>query len=530
MTDVFVEALREAVDGLPAAIRQNRRDPTHYSANPVDWADERAEQFMWSKQREIMLSVQTNSRTAVRTCHNVGKTFTAAAVAAWWIDAHPPGEAFVLTSAPTGVQVKTLLWREIGRLHRRAGLPGRVNMTEWFLGPEIVAYGRKSSDYDDNAFQGVHALRVLVIFDEACGIADTLWVAAESIASNRHSRILAIGNPDSWDTQFARICGAEGQHTEWNVIGVGYQDTPAWTGEEVPPILLDYLISPEWVAAREREWGRESALFQSKCLGQFPDKELDVWSVIPYGFISKCRTLDRDEPSPDMAEELVQAGIDVGGGGDSTVVAERIGNRAGRVLEFKNPDPMATVGQIALALSEWGVKRAKVDVGGIGWGIFGRLRELQGQTHDAEIVPINFGARASNPNRFLNKRAELWWNGRELARKLAWDLNDVSDSMVSQLIAPRYEILDSGGKIKIEKKEDVIERLGRSPDEADALLLAFFDGAGTGTVDLSAIETFARAGSAGTIMQGKPAHFGSGASPFGNAGGRPGVGGFGSGR
>lgn len=488
------------------------------------WAQERGQTFLWSKQREIIEAVRDNRRVAVHSCHTSGKTRLAATIAGWWLDVHEPGEAFVLSSAPTGVQVKALLWREIGRLHRKAGLPGRVNLTEWYIDNELVAFGRKPSEYNESAFQGVHALQTLVIFDESCGIPTTLWTAAESIASNRNGHILAIGNPDSNDGDFAKVC-APG--SGWDVHRIGYSDTPNFTGEDVPDELRALLISPEWVEERLRDWG-DTALYQSKVEGRFPDRETEMWSAIPYGLVSRCR-IPSQRPAQDR-EDTVEAGVDVGAGGDSTVVFERVGEVAGRWHEFKDPDPMATVGRIALTLKEWGVTKVKIDVTGIGWGIYGRLRELSsvynpgGETsHDAEIVGVNFGAAATQKKRFKNKRAELWWAGRERSRLGTWDLSNISDEVVAQLTAPRYEILDSLGKIKIEPKDEVIKRIGRSPDLADALLLAFFDGAEAlwqAPADTGALNVFANANlrAAASVAARPGLGLGSlGSSPFGSS-------------
>src|SRR5690554_6242439 len=187
-----------------------------YAANPVQWVTDKAGDFLWSKQRDIMEAVRDYPRVAVRSCHSTGKTATAGRVAAWWIDAHPPGEAFVLTTTPTGPQVKALLWREINRLHAKAGLAGYTNLTEWYVeangNSELVAFGRKPSEYSEAAFQGFHAKYVLVIMDEASGVPSTLWNAAESVASNRNSRILAIGNPDLTSGEFYDACRSE-EHT-----------------------------------------------------------------------------------------------------------------------------------------------------------------------------------------------------------------------------------------------------------------------------------------------------------------------------
>ena len=90
---------------------------------------------------------------------------------------------------------------------------------------------------------------------------------------------------------------------------------------------------------------------------------------------------------------------------------------------------------------------------------------------------MNFGERPSpgNEKKFLNRRAEIYWSvGRELSRLEQWDLTNVDDDVVHELTASRYEIMNSYGKIKIEPKKQVIERLRVSPDRAEALLLAFY--------------------------------------------------------
>jgi len=90
------------------------------------------------------------------------------------------------------------------------------------------------------------------------------------------------------------------------------------------------------------------------------------------------------------------------------------------------------------------------------------------------IESVKFSDRSNFPKRFVNIRAEAWWHGRELSRDKAWSLANLDDDAIAELTMPRY--LEKNGRILVEPKEDVKERLGRSPDIADALLLAFFDG------------------------------------------------------
>jgi hypothetical protein len=175
-----------------------------YGADPVRWVRERLKQVAWSKQREILAAIRDHRKTAVRSCHGVGKSHIAAVAVAHWLDTHPPGEAFVVTTAPTAAQVRAILWRYIRRNHKRGGLPGRVNQTEWFIDDEIVAYGRKPADQDESAFQGIHARFVLVVIDEACGVPEQLWIAADALATNVDCRILARAGTSSGSARSTR--------------------------------------------------------------------------------------------------------------------------------------------------------------------------------------------------------------------------------------------------------------------------------------------------------------------------------------
>jgi hypothetical protein len=300
------------------------------------------------------------------------------------------------------------------------------------------------------------------------------------LAANEYSRTLAIGNPDDPHSEFARVCKPD---SGWNVIHIGTDDTPNFTGEPVSRSLAEMLPSRAWKEDRKKAWGEDSAIYISKVLGLFPTED-SPFTTVPYGWAVQCRYLELPEDPND-----VQAGIDVGAGGDRTVIYERRGPVAGRVESFRDNDPMRTIGRLVEKINDWGITKVKVDVIGIGWSLFGRLRELSSKhnaagasrketTHAAEVVAVNFASAPAqrHAKRFLNKRAEVWWEvGRERTRLRSWDLSRVEDDVLAELTMPRYEIIDSQGRIKIEPKDQVKSRLGRSPDLADALLLAFYD-------------------------------------------------------
>jgi len=174
----------------------------------------------------------------------------------------------------------------------------------------------------------------------------------------------------------------------------------------------------------------------------------------------------------------VELGVDVGGGGDLTVIRERRGIQAGREWVSRSDRPETLAPLVIHAINETGATTVKVDSIGIGWGLVGELRNARARgEHKANIVGVNVAEKAAAPERFVNKRAEIWWTvGRQLSSDRGWDLAamDNGDQTVAELCEPLWE-LDPAGRIKIESKDDIRERTGgRSPDHADALLLAHY--------------------------------------------------------
>lgn len=460
------ERLRDGVDRYQAAERQAR-----WAGDPATWVRERTGGYVWSKQDQILSSIQAHRKTAVRSCHDVGKSHIAATAVGHWLDTHPPGSAFVVSTAPTFSQVRAILWRYIRRMHSSAKLPGRVNQTEWLIGDELVGFGRKPADHDASGFQGIHDQFVLVVLDEACGIPEQLWVAADALTTNVDCRMLAIGNPDNPASHFRKVCQPG---SGWNVIGISAFESPNFTDEECPPDVARLLVSREWVEEKRQEWGEDNPLYRSKVLGEFsPDSP---FQVVRQSDIAACR-IDLETPYAETELTPVELGVDVGGGGDETVIRERRGRLAGREWREHTDRPEVIAPLILKAIRESGATRVKVDSIGIGFGVIGELRNMRARgLHDAEIVAVNVAEAASQPTKYINLRAELWWEvGRLGAEQRTWDLSrmDNADQTVAQLLEPIWDI-DPKGRIRIEPKDDIRKRLGRSPDNADALLLAFY--------------------------------------------------------
>lgn len=447
-----------------------------YVDDPVGWVQERLGEHVWSKQAEIMRSVRDNRRTAVPSCHSAGKSFVAARIAAWWIETHPPGEAFVVTSAPTGPQVKAILWKEIGRAHAHGGLVGRTNQTEWWLKPphskeELVAYGRKPADYDEAAFQGIHARYVLVILDEACGMPTNLFDAGDTLISNENSRMLAIGNPDDPVTEFADVCKPG---SGWGVIPISVFDTPNFTGEEVPGHISELLVSPLWQEEKLKKWGEDNPMYIAKVLGQFPERT--AGGLISIKWIKEAQERELPPTRP------VELGVDVGGGIDHNVIACRRGPVVRVISRDHDPDTMHSLGRVMEAIRETKATDAKVDAVGIGAGMCDRANEIakdkaetaQIRARASTITPVKVGMAAVESEDYRNLRAEGYWNLRERFREGNIDIDADDEDLVAQLVDLR-SVPNSTGRLQIESKEQMRKRGKASPDEADAVMLAFLD-------------------------------------------------------
>jgi hypothetical protein len=431
-----------------------------YRADPVIWITERLGEWLWSAQCEIARAVRDHRRVAVRSAQDVGKSRIASRLACWWIDTHLVGEAFVVTTAPSFKQVQAVLWREMRGAHRVGKLSGVMTETEWKIDGQLVAFGRKPADYDPDAFQGIHALYVLVILDEACGVDEALWNAAETLTANEGSRILAIGNPDDPASHFARVCHPG---SGWHQIRIDGYRSPNFTEEPVPEELRALLLSPTWIEERRRSWGEDSPLFISKVRGEFPEEADDA--LIPLSWIRAAQArYEESSECPVVAEVL---GVDVARyGSDETVIIARAGELAWIAGRYRKQDTMATTGRVVRALADLGAEEAAVDVVGIGAGVVDRLEEQR-----LPVIGLNAGSAPRDPERFTNARAEWYWGLRDRFERGEIAI-EPDDELAAQLARVRYTF-DSRGRIQIESKQDARSRGVASPDIADALMLAF---------------------------------------------------------
>lgn len=458
---------------LPASVRSRAAKamfppPDPYVNDPYGWVTRKCRQWLWSKQRKIMESVRDHRYTAVPSCHGPGKSFTASAVAAWWMDIHPPGTAFVITTAPTDSQVKGILWKEIRRRHKEAEMPGRITLeAHWYQAyggvEELVGMGRKPQDYNAEAFQGIHAKYVLIIVDEACGVSKALFDALETLMTNDYARMLAIGNPDDPASHFETICRPG---SGYNVIRISAYDTPNFTGEFVPKDVAEVLVTPLWVKERQTKWGVTSPLFISKVLAKFPEIATDT--LITPSMIRNAQ--EKSIPGLGMGSY----GWDIARmGGDETVGYRNRDGQIRRIYAKHMQTTDVTANAIHMFLNSHGANYvpAYLDVIGLGAGVFDELR-----ARNLNVIPVNVAEPAFDDTRFANKRAEYYWHFREMFEKQLVDIDVEDEDLAAQLGSIKWNLTRKKAQIYLESKDDMRRRGLPSPDRADGAMLSAIPG------------------------------------------------------
>ena len=126
---------------------------------------------------------------------------------------------------------------------------------------------------------------------------------------------------------------------------------------------------------------------------------------------------------------------------------------------------MEIVGRAVLFAQRHGIKAFAVDEIGVGSGVVDRLKELGHQ-----VIGVNSSERASDPEKFYNTRAEIYGKGAELFQDNKVSILKDDIELQEQLSWAKYKVIKSNGQIQIEAKDDIKERYGRSPDNADAFL------------------------------------------------------------
>lgn len=473
-----------ATEAIEAQRRQIEERKRRLAADPVYFSRKCLGFTPWSVvdgcdgfgQVDVMRAVAEFDYVAVRSGHKIGKSRLAAALAIWWGVTRP--SAHVIMTAPTFDQVENPLWSELRDLYENSPVkladtsPALDPGTGWRLGGKRIIRGRTTAAGKPEAMAGKSGHQLFFIVDEASGYPEPLFRALFGNLAGG-GKILLLSNPTQTSGTFYNAFH-ERAHL-WRTLHVRSTDTPNFHGGRVPGIA-----TPEWLARQVEDWGEGSEAYLVRALGEFPSASSDA--VIALALVEAAKKRAAKDAFANATERL-NFGVDVGRGGDDTVIQPRRGYILGPLDAFngsQSEDGPTVAGRVMMRVRDHrkpGAKPerpvVKVDTIGYGASAFDALKPFSvGANAEIELVGVNSSTKSDDESRYHNLRSQLHFAVRDWLK----DGGALPDDgkLCGELVAAKWKP-DPRGRCLVEPKDEIKKRLGRSPDRADALSLAVYD-------------------------------------------------------
>ena len=430
----------------------------------------------------------------IETGNQTGKDYWIGGIVPWWL--YTRKDSLVIVTGPGQSLLGSVTWKEIRRAITNAPLlqlirPSTVSTGvktsphTVTLGPGWQALGYSTTTIERTS--GQHAAQLLVIVEEASGLDKEMWDAIESLG---YTKLVAIGNPLKAEGGFVELCD---QALSDKIRGVPqieatcYHNLPSTasphaTWDKSPVGLADRT----WIDACERKYGRDSLWYRCHVSAIRPSlvneqliSEMDLDRCVTretQDLVAKIRQNDKSK----AGRSRLACDVGEGCGNARTVVFVRddLGILDIHSSRYTNPSDAAEV--ICRLAAKWGVKDADISFDGAGQT--GKRLGNALEKHGYPRIKPYFGSN-SGGTRCTNLRTAC---ALAFARRLdsdhypgigkAWlpfAIKPGSDweSIQEELLGLRYHL--EGDQSALENKEDFMDRLGRSPDFADALTQTF---------------------------------------------------------
>jgi hypothetical protein len=461
-----------AADLLDPPSLRKRLKPYEY-----DWVAAAHDFFVWPEdeslkeyQEEILAAIPVYKKVCVRSIRGAGKTGTMAMATLIFALTRDGDDWKIPQTASKFKQLTHYLWPEIRKWTRRikwdvvgrAPFDNRWELQKYGLHLSTGSAFPLASD-DPDGMEGGHASRFFAEIDEGKAVAPPVFDSIEGMLSNANNGrneayVLCASTPGEPSGRFYDIQSRKPGYEDWHVIRITLER-----------VLAAGMVTNEWVEQRARQWGRSSAMFQNQVLGEFAKDAID--GLIPLQWVEAAQ--DRWEGYPyENRTRLSVVGIDVARSGqDKTVFAKRYGQYIAQ-LKAEHIASTTEVAGIGKELLRGTDAYASVDVIGIGAGVVDTLRDNGVDTEAFNASKSSTGTDFNGLLEFANRRAEAWWALRDaLDPKNGFELAlPPDDELLGDLTSPRYRRLPTG-KIRVEEKDEVKKRLGRSPDRGDAVVM-----------------------------------------------------------
>lgn len=436
---------------------------------PMIWATDLLDVKMDLWQEEVVESYRTQQRIGVVANKGPGKTWLESLLTHHFFSTYYLPKIACLSISEA--HLKSNLWAELLKMRMKSkvlelsmtGGATRIAMIghEGYCFIDARSFPKSADETQmSSTLAGLHADNVMFVLDESGRIPDSIFATADNALSTGDSdtkcaKILAVGNPDEPKGVLYRA--SKGRSLQkWAIHRV--------TGDPDDP-KRSPRVSVTWAREQIQAYGRDNPWVLVNVFGEYPPTASE--SLLSEEEIDK--SMKRDISEKQVANSQHRLGVDVARGGiDNSAMARRRGLKAYPLeLMASNILGPEMAGKIAFMQQDLLVERVFVDnTGGYGSSVIDSLALFP----NMDVTPVVYNTKAQD-ERYYNKRTENWIRMRDWVKKGGQLPND--PMLAEELMMPK--VYFHAGKMRLEEKEQIKVRLGRSPDRADALSQTFND-------------------------------------------------------
>lgn len=436
---------------------------SRYYDDPVLFSEEVIGITLTPQQVEALsLLAKGKHKLAVKSGHGTGKSCLEAMAILWFLCTRPLCR--VVMTAPSARQLYDVLMAEVRQWYTQSILREfdifrftrdniRINNAEY----EAVWFATCVSVSNPENISGMHAQDILAVVDEGAGVNNEIFVRLEGVLTTEGSYIITCGNPSFTTGYFYDIFHK--YQNSYDLLTFNCEDSSN--------------VKDEWIEAMKEKYGEDSNIYKVRVLGEFAPLDEEV--VIRREEIVKSYDRDIEE---DEWYENVFIGVDVASGesNDYSVVSIRRHNV--EIDRIKVKMKLRNFKERLIRIIEDYVGNednviVNIDTTGLGFQLGQDLEDYFNSYYNVTINKINFSYKATRSKEYSNIFTEMIFQFSEMLPNIK--LLNIEDSTLETDLSGRRYGYDFLNRYQAERKKDFVKRIGHSPDEGDAVLLAFYD-------------------------------------------------------
>lgn len=461
----------------------------------------------------MLESVRDNRVTVARSATGTGKSHGASAAAIWFYKAFPASRVYTIANP---YENQKILWGELSVM--------ADTHPELFSCDKITTMHieRSSKDFIDaltvpttgtdevkeGKFSGKHHKHMLFVVDEGDTVPDFAYRGVEGCMSGGFVRLLILFNPryeSGVPYRHERDATAEVIHLS------AFNHPNVITGEDIIPGAVDRnttvqrindwcrplvqgekqsvntFVLPEFLtgatAPKKKGQGFYPPLkggqyfvndpqFFYMVLGQYPPQ--GPKQLISREWISNARArwdayVAKYGEMPPTGTMAIM-GQDVAEfGNDSNVSCFRYGGFVERFIFWSGVDTVVTGDRATEEYQVRKVSKCFVDATGLGAGVAPQMRRVGVNAQPVKVA--SSPTMKTEIGEFRILRDQLWWACREWLKNDPGAMLPPDELLSEELLVADYQV--KNGKVCVMPKDEMRDKILRSPDRADALCLTF---------------------------------------------------------